>query len=153
LCIDDVHVREILPFVSRPVLSYGLSEDARIRAVDVVADGPRMQFTVLREDAPPMPVVLAAPGLHNVRNALAAIAVADELDIADDAIRSALAGFKGVGRRFQSWGEFPVAAAHGGGRFTLIDDYGHHPAEMEATLTAARGAFPGRRIVLAFQPH
>ncbi len=153
LCIDDAHVREILPFVSRPVLSYGVSEDARIRAVDVVADGPRMQFTVLREDAPPMPVVLAAPGLHNVRNALAAIAVADELDIADDAIRSALAGFKGVGRRFQSWGEFPVDAAHGGGRFTLIDDYGHHPAETEATLAAVRGAFPGRRVVLAFQPH
>ncbi len=153
LCVDDLHVREILPFVSRPVLGYGLSEEARIRAVDVQADGQRMRFTVLREDAPPLPVVLNAPGLHNVRNALAAIAVADELDVADDAIRSALAGFNGVGRRFQSFGEIAIPAAHGGGHFTLIDDYGHHPAEMEATLAAARGAFPDRRVVLAFQPH
>jgi len=153
LCVDDPHVREILPFVSRPVLGYGLSEDARIRAVDVRAEGTRMHFTVLRDDAAPMPIVLNAPGLHNVRNALAAIAVADELDVADDAIRSALEQFTGVGRRFQSYGEHPVAEAHGGGRFTLIDDYGHHPAEMEATIAAARGAFPGRRIVLAFQPH
>jgi UDP-N-acetylmuramate--alanine ligase len=94
--------------------------------------------------------VLNLPGDHNVRNALAAIAVADELGVADDAIVSALAEFNGVGRRFQRWGELPAAA---GGRFTLVDDYGHHPAEMEATLAAARGAFPGRRIVLAFQPH
>ncbi|MFP5412876.1 MAG: glutamate ligase domain-containing protein, partial [Gammaproteobacteria bacterium] len=102
------------------------------------------------EDADPLPVVLNLPGEHNVRNALAAIAVADELGIPDDAIVSALAEFHGVGRRFQRWGEF---AAAGGGHFTVVDDYGHHPAEMEATLAAARGAFPGRRIVLAFQPH
>ncbi len=153
LCIDDPHVREIVPFVSRPVLGYGLGADAQIRAVDVRAEGAQMHFNVLRSDAAPLPVVLNAPGLHNVRNALAAIAVADELDIDDDAIRSALAQFTGVGRRFQSWGELAVDAAQGGGRFALIDDYGHHPAEMDATLAAARGAFPGRRIVLAFQPH
>ena len=150
LCIDDPVVREILPFVSKPVLSYGLSEGARFRAADVRADAGRMRFTLLREDADPLPVVLNLPGEHNVRNALAAIAVADELGIPDDAIVSALAEFHGVGRRFQRWGEF---AAAGGGHFTVVDDYGHHPAEMEATLAAARGAFPGRRIVLAFQPH
>ncbi|MCL4184663.1 MAG: UDP-N-acetylmuramate--L-alanine ligase [Burkholderiaceae bacterium] len=152
LCADDLHVREIMPFVSKPVLTYGLSEGADFRAADVRVDGTRMRFTLLRRDAEPLPVVLNVPGLHNVRNALAAIAVADELDVADDAIVSALAEFHGVGRRFQGYGEIAVAAAHGGG-FTLIDDYGHHPAEMAATLAAARGAFPGRRIVLAFQPH
>jgi len=150
LCFDDPAVREILPFVSKPVLGYGLSEGARFRAVDVRPDAGRMHFTLLREDAGPVPVVLNLPGEHNVRNALAAIAVADELGVADEAIVSALAEFNGVGRRFQRWGELPAAA---GGWFTLVDDYGHHPAEMEATLAAARGAFPGRRIVLAFQPH
>ncbi|ODS98861.1 MAG: UDP-N-acetylmuramate--L-alanine ligase [Lautropia sp. SCN 69-89] len=153
LCIDDLHVREILPFVSKPVLSYGLAEEAQFRATEVVAEGARMRFTLVREDAEPLPLVLNAPGLHNVRNALAAIAVADELGVADAAIVSALAEFHGVGRRFQRYGEIPVRAANGGGRFTLVDDYGHHPAEMEATLAAARGAFPGRRLVLAFQPH
>jgi len=153
LCIDDLHVREILPFVSRPVLTYGLAGEAQFRATDVVAEGARMRFTLVREDARPLPLVLNAPGLHNVRNALAAIAVADELGVADATIVSALAEFHGVGRRFQRYGEIPVRAANGGGRFTLVDDYGHHPAEMEATLAAARGAFPGRRLVLAFQPH
>ena len=153
LCIDDLHVREILPFVSKPVLSYGLSEGAQFRATDVRADGPTMRFDVIREDAAPLPVVLNLPGVHNVRNALAAIAVADELGVADDAIVAALAEFKGVGRRFQRHGEIAIPASHGGGRFTLIDDYGHHPAEMSATIAAARGAFPGRRLVLAFQPH
>lgn len=153
LCIDDLHVREILPFVSKPVLSYGLAEEAQFRATEVVAEGARMRFTLVREDAEPLPLVLNAPGLHNVRNALAAIAVADELGVADAAIVSALAEFHGVGRRFQRYGEIPVRAANGGGRFTLVDDYGHHPAEMDATLAAARGAFPGRRLVLAFQPH
>jgi UDP-N-acetylmuramate--alanine ligase len=150
LCIDDPVVREILPFLSKPVVSYGLSEGARFRAVDVRADAGRMSFTLLRDDAEPLPVMLNLPGEHNVRNALAAIAVADELGVADEAIVAALAEFRGVGRRFQRWGEFPAA---GGGSFTLVDDYGHHPAEMAATLAAARGAFPGRRIVLAFQPH
>jgi UDP-N-acetylmuramate--alanine ligase len=150
LCVDDPVVREIMPFVSKPILGYGLSEGAAFRAVDLRADGTSMRFTVLREDAAALPVVLNLPGEHNVRNALAAIAVADELGVADDAILAALAGFHGVGRRFQRWGDLP---AGGGGHFTLIDDYGHHPAEMLATLAAARGAYPGRRIVLAFQPH
>ena len=150
LCCDDPHVREILPFVSKPVVTYGLSAGARVRAVDVVAHDGRMRFTVLRPDAAPLPLVLNLPGVHNVQNALAAIAVADELGVPGEAIRTALAEFHGVGRRFQRHGEI---AARTGGRFTLVDDYGHHPAEMAATLAAARGAFPGRRLVLAFQPH
>ncbi|MCC6472785.1 MAG: UDP-N-acetylmuramate--L-alanine ligase [Burkholderiales bacterium] len=150
LCADDANVREILPFVSKPVITYGLREDAMVRAVDVV-DGERMRFRVLREEAPPLEVSLNLPGRHNVQNALAAIAVAGELDVADEALAAALAKFRGVGRRFQRWGEIDLPGARG--RFTLVDDYGHHPAEMRATLEAARGAFRGRRVVLAFQPH
>ena len=153
VCIDDANLREILPFVSKPVLSYGLSPEAQFRATDVRADGAQMRFTLQRVNGvrrEPVPVLLNAPGEHNVRNALAAIAVADELGVPDEAILGALAEFKGVGRRFQRYGEIP---ASGGGSFTLIDDYGHHPAEMAVTLAAARGAFPGRRLVLAFQPH
>jgi UDP-N-acetylmuramate--alanine ligase len=153
LCIDDPHVREILPFVSKPVLTYGFAPEAQFRAVDPRPDGARMRFTVQRVNGvtrPPLEVVLNAPGLHNVQNALAAIAVADELQVPDEAIVRALADFHGVGRRFQRYGDVP---ARGGGTFTLIDDYGHHPAEMAATLAAARGAFPGRRLLLAFQPH
>jgi UDP-N-acetylmuramate--alanine ligase len=115
-----------------------------------------MHFTVQRRNGvtlPDLEVVLNLPGVHNVLNALSAIAVAVELNVADDAVVRALAGFKGVGRRFQSYGQVPVAPAQGGGHFTVIDDYGHHPVEMAATLAAARGAFPGQRIVLAFQPH
>ena len=151
LCADDQNVREIMPFVSKPIVTYGLCEDATIRAVDVVA-GERMRFSCLREGAPPLAVSLNLPGRHNVQNALAAIAVAGELGLPDIAVQKALAEFHGVGRRFQRCGEIAVAGA-GGGTFTLVDDYGHHPAEMQATLEAARGAFPGRRIVLAFQPH
>ena len=150
LCTDDPGVRSILPFISKPILSYGFSEDAQIRAVDVVASGETMRFTCLREDAPPLPLTLNLPGRHNVLNALAAVAVADELGVDDDAIREALEAFRGVGRRFQRWGTF---AARDGGHFLVIDDYGHHPVEMAATLAAARGAYPGRRVVLAFQPH
>ena len=153
LCVDDPQVREILPFVSKPILSYGLSEGAQFRAVDVVADGACMRFRVLREDAAPLAVVLNLPGLHNVCNALAAVAVADELGVADEAIVAALSEFRGVGRRFQRYGEIALPKHRGGGHFTLIDDYGHHPAEMRATIAAARGAFPGRRLVLVFQPH
>ncbi|OVZ56631.1 UDP-N-acetylmuramate--L-alanine ligase [Pigmentiphaga sp. NML080357] len=157
LCIDDANVREILPFVSRPVTTYGFAADAQVRAVDVRADGPRMCFTVMRRDRqvelPPLDITLNLPGEHNVRNALATIAVATELGVPDDAIREALAAFRGVNRRFTHAGVFPVAAEHGGGSFTLIDDYGHHPVEMAATLAAARGAYPDQRIVLAFQPH
>jgi UDP-N-acetylmuramate--alanine ligase len=149
LCIDDAHVREILPFVSKPVLTYGFAPDAQLRAVDAVADGTAMRFKVLREGAAPLDVKLNLPGRHNVQNALAAIAVATELDLPDAAICEALANFTGVGRRFARHGD----VALDGGAFTLIDDYGHHPVEMAATLAAARGAFPGRRIVLAFQPH
>jgi UDP-N-acetylmuramate--alanine ligase len=150
LCVDDPHVREILPQVSKPVLSYGFAADAQFRAVETRPDGARMRFTLLREDSDPLDVLLNVPGMHNVQNALAAIAVADELGVPDEAILAALAEFRGVGRRFQQYGEIPAA---GGGHFVLIDDYGHHPAEMAATLAAARGAFPGRRLVLAFQPH
>ncbi|MCZ2497890.1 UDP-N-acetylmuramate--L-alanine ligase [Xylophilus sp. Kf1] len=153
LCVDDPAIREILPQVNCPVTSYGFSEDAQVRAVNVRADGGRMHFTVQRRNGvtlPDLDITLALAGRHNVLNALSAIAVAVELSIPDDAVQKALAGFRGVGRRFQRYGEMRAAD---GGRFTLIDDYGHHPVEMAATLSAARGAFPGRRIVLAFQPH
>ncbi|MGA0795081.1 MAG: UDP-N-acetylmuramate--L-alanine ligase, partial [Quisquiliibacterium sp.] len=136
VCIDDPNVREILPFVSKPVLRYGFSPDAQFRAVDVREEAGRMRFTLEREDSPALPVELNVPGRHNVLNALAAIAVADELGVPDEAIQQALAGFRGVGRRFQRYGEIPC---HGGGHFTLVDDYGHHPVEMQATLAAARG--------------
>jgi UDP-N-acetylmuramate--alanine ligase len=156
LCVDDVHVREIMPFVSKPVITYGFSPEAQFRAVDPRPDGGRMHFTLARVNGStraPLEVTVNLPGLHNVQNALAAIAVADELGVSDTAIVQALADFRGVGRRFQRWGELPVPAAQGGGSFTLVDDYGHHPVEMAATIAAARGAFPGRRLVLAFQPH
>ncbi|MBI4988521.1 MAG: UDP-N-acetylmuramate--L-alanine ligase [Rhodocyclales bacterium] len=151
LCEDDPNVREIMPAVSKPIVRYGLVETAHIRAVDIRHEGARMKFSVLRPgSAPRLDIVLNLPGVHNVQNALAAIAVADEVGVSDAAIVKALADFKGVGRRFQRYGEIPLKA---GSSFTLIDDYGHHPAEMAATLAAARGAFPGRRLVLAFQPH
>ncbi len=154
LCGDDAGVRSIIPMISRPVMSYGLGEGMQVRAVDVLAlPGGQMRFTVQRRNGaamPDLPITLNLPGEHNVRNALAAIAVATELELPDEPIAQALAEFSGVGRRFQRWGELN---ATGGGRFTLIDDYGHHPVEMAAVLAAARGAFAGRRIVLAFQPH
>jgi UDP-N-acetylmuramate--alanine ligase len=155
LCADDPHVREILPLVSKPVLTYGTSAEAMVRAEDIRHDGGRMRFRARREKATAMDVVVNLPGRHNVLNALAAIAVATELGISERAILKALAEFRGVGRRFQKYGEISLPAEQGGtgGAFTLIDDYGHHPAEMAATLEAARGAFPERRIVLAFQPH
>ncbi len=156
LCVDDKHVREIMPFVSKPTITYGFSPEAQFRALDPVAEDGRMRFVLQRVNGTaraPLEVTVNLPGLHNVQNALAAIAVADELGVPDEAIVRALAEFRGVGRRFQRWGELPVPAARGGGRFTLVDDYGHHPAEMAATIAAARGAFPGRRLVLAFQPH
>ncbi len=156
LCVDDKHVREIMPFVSKPTITYGFSPEAQFRALDPVAEDGRMRFVLQRVNGTaraPLEVTVNLPGLHNVQNALAAIAVADELGVSDEAIVRALAEFRGVGRRFQRWGELPVPAAQGGGRFTLVDDYGHHPAEMAATIAAARGAFPGRRLVLAFQPH
>jgi UDP-N-acetylmuramate--alanine ligase len=154
LCIDDAHVRAILPDVTKPVLTYGTGEDAMVRAEAIEHDGGRMRFRALRKDAKPLEVVLNLPGRHNVLNALAAIAVATEIQIADAAILKALREFNGVGRRFQNYGEIQLDGEGGkAGAFTLIDDYGHHPVEMAATIEAARGAFPGRRLVLAFQPH
>ena len=153
LCVDDPAVRAILPQVSCPVTSYGFAEDAEVRALDVRALGAQMHFTVQRRNGvvlPDLNVVLNLPGRHNVQNALSAIAVAVELGLPDDAVLRALASFKGVGRRFQRYGDLPAAQ---GGAFALVDDYGHHPVEMAATLAAARGAFPGRRLLLAFQPH
>jgi UDP-N-acetylmuramate--alanine ligase len=154
LCAEDAHVREIMPFVSRPIVTYGLREDAMVRATDVVL-GPQSRFRVTRSvhggEHPPLDIALNLPGRHNVLNALAAIAVATELKLPGEAIQRALAGFRGVGRRFQQYGDVPLAG--GRGAYALVDDYGHHPAEIAATLDAARVAFPGRRLVLAFQPH
>ncbi|MDR0214546.1 MAG: UDP-N-acetylmuramate--L-alanine ligase [Comamonas sp.] len=153
LCVDSPAVREILPQVARPVTTYGFAEDAQVRALNVRAEAGSMHFTVRRSNGqsyPDLDVVLSLPGEHNVLNALSAVAVAMELEISDDALLRAFESFKGVGRRFQRYGEL---AAADGGSFTVIDDYGHHPVEMAATLAAARGAFPGRRLVLAFQPH
>jgi len=154
VCVDDANVREIMPLISRPILTYGLSEQAQIRAVDVQARDTTMHFSVYRQLAGKTPGVLAIrlnlPGLHNVRNALAAIAVATELGLPDEAIVQALADFRGVNRRFSVSGPFE---AQRGGQFMLVDDYGHHPVEMAATLDAVRGAWPDRRLVLVFQPH
>jgi UDP-N-acetylmuramate--alanine ligase len=193
VCVDDPNVREILPAISKPVTTYGFAEDAQIRAVNVRHQDGKMRFTaVCRQNGAPrdLEITLNLPGLHNVQNALAAIAVGLEVGVADEAIVSALSEFEGVGRRFQRYGEIPVldaphpnpdgttshstkpangqvagylpqagegtnVSSHESvrGSFTLIDDYGHHPVEMAATIAAVRGAFPGRRMVLAFQPH
>ena len=173
LCVDDVHVREIMPRISKPITTYGFSEEAQIRAVNVRHQDCKMRFTALcRHNTVPvdLEITLNLPGMHNVLNSLAAIAVALEVGVAESAIVAALAEFEGVGRRFQRYGEMPLpplsislpqagesanvsSPAGGRGSFTLIDDYGHHPVEMAATLSAVRGAFPGRRLVLAFQPH
>jgi UDP-N-acetylmuramate--alanine ligase len=153
LCTDDAAVRSILPQVSRPITSYGFNEEAQVRAINVRADNGRMHFTVQRRNGVTLPdidITLNLAGEHNVLNALAAIAIAVELNVPDEAVQKALAEFKGVGRRFQRHGDVP---AKNGGHFTLIEDYGHHPVEIAATLSAARGAFAGRRLVLAFQPH
>ena len=153
LCTDDAAVRAIVPRLSSPITRYGFNTDAQVRAVGVRAVGDHMHFTVQRRKAAPLPdldVVLNLPGQHNVLNALAAIAVAGELGVPDAAVQKALAGFEGVGRRFQRHGE---VAARAGGTYTLVEDYGHHPVEIAVTLAAARGAFPDRRLVLVFQPH
>ncbi len=157
LCEDDANVREIMPQVSKQIVRYGFAPSANIRAENVRAEGGRMLFDVVRVNGTTsrLAVELNLPGLHNVLNALAAIAVATEVQVPDAAIVKALADFRGVGRRFQRYGEVALPSADGGeaGSFTLVDDYGHHPVEMAATIAAARGAFPGRRLVLAFQPH
>jgi UDP-N-acetylmuramate--alanine ligase len=152
VCIDDANIREILPRVTKPVMTYGFSEDAKVRAKNVRADDGKMHFTVqiINGVISEFDVTLNLPGNHYVLNALAAIAIASELNVPDTAIIKALKEFKGVGRRFERYGEVP---AKSGGSFTLIDDYGHHPVEMQAVIAAARGAFPNRRLVMAFQPH
>ena len=155
LCADDEHVLEIRPRVTKPVILYGLSADAQVRAIDVRAVGTQMAFTVLRPDHPPLPVVLNLPGIHNVRNALAAVAIATVVGVSDEAIVRGLSEFRGVGRRFTQYGDIPVRAADGSvtGHYKLIDDYGHHPHEMAATLAAVCGAWPEKRVIVAFQPH
>jgi len=150
VCVDDANVREILPEVTKPMVTYGLDEGADLRATDVVNLGGRMRFVARADGHPDLPIELALAGVHNVRNALAAIAVGRETGVGDAAIAAALADFKGVGRRFQRYGDVRLES---GGAYTLIDDYGHHPVEMEVTLEAVRASFPGRRLVLAFQPH
>ncbi len=151
LCADDPVVRELLPRIEKPVMTYGTGEDCAIRAVNIRAEDGRMSFTAIRNGVKsPVDITVNMPGQHNVLNALAAVAVAWELQVPDVALQRALANFSGVGRRFQRYGEIRLADGRG---FTLVDDYGHHPVEMQATLNAARGAFPGRRLVLAFQPH
>ena len=156
LCSDDAHVNAIIPRISKPVMTYGTSEQAGVRATDIRADQGRMHFNVaisdprLNASSNFFSVTLNLPGNHNVLNALAAIAVALEVGVEGDAIVKALADFKGVGRRFQHYGEIPLSA---GGSFLLVDDYGHHPVEMAATIAAVRGAYPEKRLVLAFQPH
>ncbi len=150
LCADDPVVRGLLPRINKPVLTYGTGEDCAIRAVDIRAEDGRMSFTAIRNGVrSAVDLTVNMPGQHNVLNALAAVAVAWELQVPDEALQRALANFSGVGRRFQRYGEITLPK----GTCTLIDDYGHHPVEMQATLSAARGAFPGRRLVLAFQPH
>ena len=157
VCVDDASIREILPRVTKPVMTYGMSAEARIRATNVRADNGKMHFTVSRVNGvtTTFDVTLNLPGNHYVLNALAAIAIASELNVADQHIIKALAEFKGVGRRFERYGEIPVVSNHvaTGGTFTLVDDYGHHPVEMQAVIAAARDAFPNRRLVMAFQPH
>ena len=183
LCVDDPNIRAILPQVTKPVMTYGLSEDARVRAINVVANAGQMQFTVQRINGKTteFDVTLNLPGVHYVLNSLAAIAIASELNVPDAAIIKALKEFKGVGRRFERYGEVPAQVLNGlalqdsklnsfaiqdsklnsfelpktlnDGNFTLIDDYGHHPVEMQAVIAAARAAFPDRRLVMAFQPH
>jgi len=154
LCGDDPGVRSIVPMISRPVVTYGFAADAQVRALDVQAmPGGQMRFKVQRRNGivlPELAITLNLPGEHNVLNALAAVAVATELELPDEPLVKALGEFRGVGRRFQRYGE---VTAQSGGSFTLVDDYGHHPVEMAAVIAAARGAFPGRRLVIAFQPH
>ncbi|NOQ49289.1 MAG: UDP-N-acetylmuramate--L-alanine ligase, partial [Nitrosomonadaceae bacterium] len=158
LCVDDANVREIIPTISKPITTYGLSDTAQIRATDISHCSGQMRFTALigvNGKTRKLNITLNLPGLHNVQNALAAIAVGNEVGVPDASIIKALTRFKGVGRRFQRCGEIKLAKndSNNCGSFTLVDDYGHHPVEIAATIAAARGAFPGRRLMVAFQPH
>ena len=155
LCLDDANVRSIMPRISKLITTYGFHEDAEVRAIDAKAVEGHMQFTVIQDGYAPMSVSLNQPGMHNVQNACAAIAIARELGVDDKATQKALTEFNGVGRRFTRYGEINIQDVNGkpAGSFALVDDYGHHPVETAATISAARGAYPGRRLVLAFQPH
>lgn len=149
LCIDDPVIRKLLPQVGRQIVSYGFSEDADVRALDYTQSGNQSRFTVQRKGLAPLSVVLNLPGRHNVLNALAAIAVATDEGVQDNAIEQALLKFEGIGRRFQHYGTYPL----GQGDVMLVDDYGHHPSEVAATIAAARSGWPDRRLVMCFQPH
>ena len=155
LCIDDKNVREIRPFISKPVTTYGFHEEADVRAIDARAEGTMMTFTALQQGHPPVAIRLNQPGMHNVQNACAVIAIARELGIDDAATQRAMEQFTGVNRRFTRLGKVRLPKKNTGAtvEVELVDDYGHHPAEMAATIAAARAAYPGRRLVLAFQPH
>ncbi|KQW91537.1 UDP-N-acetylmuramate--alanine ligase [Massilia sp. Root418] len=153
LCIDDEHVRSIIPHVTKPITTYGFREEAEVRAVNARAVGVQMHFTVLQEGYPDLDVVLNQPGMHNVLNACSAVAIAREIGIKDSDTQAGLAGFAGVGRRFTRYGDVAVGGDTAKGSFALVDDFGHHPVETEVTVAAARAAYPGRRLVLAFQPH
>ena len=156
LCVDDPNVREIIPAITKPITTYGLSDTAQIRATNISHCKGQMHFTALigvNEDSRKLDIKLNLPGLHNVQNALAAIAVGNELGVSDTSIIKALNKFKGVGRRFQRCGDIELSGRNKNVNFTLVDDYGHHPVEIAATINAARGAFPSRRLIVAFQPH
>jgi UDP-N-acetylmuramate--alanine ligase len=149
LCADDAEVRSILGAIARPIVTYGFDEGADLRAIDVERAGLQSHFSALREGRAPLKLTINLPGRHNVLNALAAVAVATELGVADAAIQRALTNFQGIDRRLQQLGDIQWS----GGSAIVIDDYGHHPTEIEATLEAVRQAWPARRLVLAFQPH
>ena len=150
VCVDDPNVRDIIPQIGRTVITYGVSEDADFRVTDFKETGPHSSFTLVRKDAAPLKIELPIPGLHMAKNAAAAIAVALEEGIEGDVIMQALKNFKGVGRRFQIYGEFKTKK---GCTLTLVDDYGHHPTEVDATIKAARQAYPDKKLVMVFQPH
>lgn len=155
LCVDDENVRSIIPRVTRRVIGYGLTEAAEVRAIDIRSEGTRTAYTILRPGHAPLPVVLNLPGLHNVTNSLAAVAVATLVGVDDKAIVKGLSEFTGVGRRFAQYGQLPIRNAEGQatGSFTLVDDYGHHPHEIEATIAAVHTAWPEKRLLVVFQPH
>ena len=155
LCVDDENVRSIIPRVTRRVIGYGLTEAAEVRAIDIRSEGTRTAYTILRHGHAPLPVVLNLPGLHNVTNSLAAVAVATLVGVDDKAIVKGLSEFTGVGRRFAQYGQLPIRNAEGQatGSFTLVDDYGHHPHEIEATIAAVHTAWPEKRLLVVFQPH
>ena len=151
LCGDDKELYGLIDKIARPVLTYGLEKHNDVQAIDVVVDGTKTHFTVLRKDREPLPITLNIPGIHNVYNALAAITISTDEGVSDEAICQAVKKFAGVGRRFENNGNYPVK--DGAGDVLLIDDYGHHPTEVAMTIKAARQSYPDRRLVMIFQPH